>query len=316
VTDLFPGGSFVQLIQWGYPQGSLRPVPPAAKAYSVVHITGNSSLPSAESEVAWRKNTPSVQNSATFFVNRNGSFVQALGDPLRMDPWTNGDVSQPDTSNPRIAAMVADRVNANERTIVSIENVGYEPGNSITAAQEATDARIIAYYHAKAGVPVTRQTVIGHYQLNSTSRPNCPAVNKAVLDRIVALASPEVDMPVLLKPVREKWVTRFSADGSAGFFTTDGPGQGDKKWFTAAETVESYAETADGKYRAIAYNNGTETLWMLRTQLNPIGGTRVPATGYGLAVPDCSAQDAVIESQKQRIARATVKANETVEALR
>lgn len=101
-------------------------------------------------------------------------------------------------------------------------------------------------------------------------------------------------MPVLLKPVREKWVTRYSADGSAGFFTTDGPGIGERKWFNAAETVESYAETSDGKYRALSYNNGTETLWMLRSQLNPIGGTRLPPSGFGLVTPDCSAQDAKI----------------------
>lgn len=91
----------------------------------------------------------------------------------------------------------------------------------------------------------------------------------------------EPEMPVILRPVREKWTTRSSADGSAGFFTLDGPGLGEKKWFTAPEKVESYAETADGKYRAVAYGNG-ETLWMERAQLVPVVGSRTPASGYGL----------------------------------
>lgn len=90
----------------------------------------------------------------------------------------------------------------------------------------------------------------------------------------------ETEVPVILRPVYEEWTTRASADGSAGYFTTDGPGQGERKWFTTPEKVRSYAETADAKYRAIAY--GTETLWMERAQLTPIPGTRNPATGYGL----------------------------------
>ena len=193
-NDVFPGAALRQLKEWGFPQGSPRPTPPARKAFSVIHITGNSRLPSAESEVAWRINDAANQNSATFFVNRDGSIVQALGDPLHMDPWSNGDVNAPDRSNPRINAVVVDGVNANERTLVSIENVGFEPGNSITAAQEQACARIIAHYHAKAGVPVTRETVVGHYQLNSVSRPNCPGRNKALIDRIVAMAAGEDDV--------------------------------------------------------------------------------------------------------------------------
>lgn len=200
--DVFPGAVLVQLEEWGYPKGSLRPTPPAAKAFSVLHITGNSRLPSAENEVAWRSNDPGLQNSATFFVNRDGSPVQALGDPIHMDPWANGDVNVPDRSNPRIDAMVRDGVNANERTIVAIENVGYEPGSSITPAQEKTCAAIIRYYHDKAGVPVNRQTIIGHYQLNSVTRPNCPAHDKDLLDRIVALANSED--PAVIEELRQK----------------------------------------------------------------------------------------------------------------
>jgi hypothetical protein len=178
--------------------GSTRPVPPSGKAFSVIHITGNPRLPSAEGEATWRISDPGLQNSATFFVNRDGSVVQTLGDPLHMDPWANGDVDRPDLSNRRIAAMVADKVNANTRTLVAIENVGYEPGSSITEAQIRTNAKIIAHYHKAAGVPINRTTVIGHYQLNSVSRPNCPGKDKSVIDRIVALANDEGEDPVAI----------------------------------------------------------------------------------------------------------------------
>lgn len=215
-NDTFPGAILRQLLEWGYPQGSTRQTPPARKAFSVVHITGNSRLPSADSELDWRINDPANQNSATFFVNRDGSIRQALGDPLHMDPWSNGDVNQPDRSNPRIAAMVADGVNANERTIVAIENVGYEPGYSLTSAQEESASKIIHYYHEKVGIGCNRQTIIGHYQLNSVTRPNCPARDKDVLDRIAALAAsyhqPKEDPKVIeyWKALAEKRAARVA----------------------------------------------------------------------------------------------------------
>lgn len=188
MADIFPGATqVVQLVEWGYPMGSLRPTPAPSQAYSVVHITAN--LASAQNEAAWRKNDPGLQNSATFFINPDGSVVQTLGDPLHMDPWTNGDAQNPDMSNPRIAAMMAAGVNPNERSLITMENVGREPGDPITAAQENTCAAIIAYYHPKAGLPINRETVIGHYQINSVNRINCPSTNKSVIDRIVAKAT-------------------------------------------------------------------------------------------------------------------------------
>jgi uncharacterized coiled-coil protein SlyX len=188
MSNILPGAKLMQVKEWGFPQGATRPVPPSGMAFSVIHITGNSRLPSAENEASWRINDPANQNSMTFCVNRDGSVVQLLADPLHMDPWSNGDVNRPDTSNRRIAAVVADGVNANERTLVSIENVGYEPGYPLTDAQIKACGRIIAHYHKAAGVAINRNTVIGHYQLNSVTRPNCPGVNKAVVDKIVAAA--------------------------------------------------------------------------------------------------------------------------------
>lgn len=191
--DLFKGAKLVQLREYGYPTvGARRATPDKDLAFSVIHITGNSRLPSAEGEAAWRLNDPALQNSATFFVNRDGSVVQCLGDPLHMAPWSNGDINKPDTSNWRIQKLVWDGVNANRRTLVAIENVGYEPGSPLTQAQIRTNARIIAHYHKAAGVPVRRSTVIGHYQINSVTRPNCPARDKDVIDQIVKLAQDEL----------------------------------------------------------------------------------------------------------------------------
>lgn len=301
--DIFPGAKLMQVEEWGYFMGSLRPAPPPHLAFSVIHITAN--LATAENEAGWRINDPALQNSATFFNNRDGSTVQLLGDPATMDPWANGDMSNPDLSNPRIAAVVRDRVNANERTLLAIENVGNEiawgkvPGGyPITPEQELTCARQIAHYHTRNGVPINRETVIGHYQLNSTSRPNCPSRDKSVIDRIVAkaqqiAASPEEDMQ-FWKPVQEDWYTVAKVpDKSLGTIFYDG--SGNKKEFTGRERVRSVAESSDGRYRQVKYPfTDPKELLVVDARgndkegpgLTPIPGTRVPATGFGFPAPE------------------------------
>lgn len=187
-NDVFPSAILRQLKEWGYPQMVLRAVPNPDDAFGVLHITGNPRLPSADGELDWRINDPANQNSATFFINRDGSIRQALGDPLRMAPWANGAARNPDMTNPRIARCIRAGVNPNMRTIVAIECVGYEPGSSITPEQEKSAAAIFAYYFGKAGVPINRETIIGHYQIDSVERPNCPARDKSIIERVVNLA--------------------------------------------------------------------------------------------------------------------------------
>lgn len=197
-NDIFPGAIYKQLAQWGFPTHALRTPPPPGKAFSVIHWTA--ALTTAEAEVDRRSDGNLDRNNATFWVNRGGSVVQALGDPLGMAPWTNGDMQVPDVSNLRIATLVNEGLNANFRSLVTIENTGTY-GYEITPEQEDTNAAIIAYYHAKAGLPISRDTVIGHYQINSINRPHCPGTDKAVIDRIVSKAQGEDAMKLLGTPI-------------------------------------------------------------------------------------------------------------------
>lgn len=204
--DIFPGAILRQLVEWGYPQGVRRAVPDPTQGFSVIHITGNAKLPSADSELSWRIHDPANQNSATFFVNRDGSIRQALGDPLHMAPWSNGAIRNPDLQNPRIANVWLAKVNPNVRTLVAIENVGYEPGHPITRAQLEANAAIIRHYHRLAGLRINRRTVVGHYQIDGVERPNCPGRDKSIIDEIVAIATEEEEnMGSQLQKSRDYW---------------------------------------------------------------------------------------------------------------
>ena len=163
---------------------------------------------------------------------------------------------------------------------------------------------------------VTDRPHFGHGWIQPISR-----YEMDVATDFISLLYGEADMPVILRPVREKWKTAASADGSKGYFTTDGPGVGERKWFTTSETVESYAETADGTYRAIAY--GPETLWMERGQLTPVAGTRIPTTGFGLpplaagtGITQAELDAAKLAAQKAGFADAKTKARVAVEAIK
>ena len=116
--------------------------------------------------------------------------------------------------------------------------------------------------------------------------------------------------PVILRRVRQKWTTGVgdfqAASATAdpgGQFWTGGPGLGEKKIFTSPESVESIAETEDGKWRVLAY--GGELLWMHRNNLRPITGTRDPATGFGApAAGDTAALERKLAGAKTAISGA------------
>lgn len=106
---------------------------------------------------------------------------------------------------------------------------------------------------------------------------------------------------VICKPVREQW------DIPAGTeFWIDGPLQGPSKSFTTPERHWSNGETADGAFRRIEY--GAEELWLKRSDIVPVPGTRNPVSGYGSAVlglsasqvrsRERSAADTVLEAAK------------------
>lgn len=185
--SLYPGNSGTYLHgNFGYPyRGSPRRKRPTVLL--VVHITGNSRLPSALAEMQYSARDGSGA-SFTFAVNRNGTVVQGLH-PETQTPWTNGDLNKP--TSPVTQAMVGSPYNANEFCFMTAENVGYNPGYLITAAQIDSLARLAAWGSKIADLPVNRNTVLGHREFNSVGRYNCPTPGdlNAFLNQIITKAN-------------------------------------------------------------------------------------------------------------------------------
>lgn len=163
-------------------RGGPRRVKPIALA--CIHITGNGSTARmtdlhgaarAERNYAARAGSPGP--SAHAYIARDGWILEAI-DPARYAAWSNGDVSQPNTANPGVQAVLAFRAkgyNANEAYWEEFELVGFGAAFPVTGAQKQAVAERIAARSKLTGLPLSRRTVHGHWEINGINRQNCPS---------------------------------------------------------------------------------------------------------------------------------------------
>lgn len=86
-------------------------------------------------------------------------------------------------------------VNPNFYTI-GIEHVGKPLQNDVWGeSMKNLSAELIADIAVRNNIPLDRKHIIGHYQIRA-DKPNCPAVNKAIIDELIALAKVKANQPV------------------------------------------------------------------------------------------------------------------------
>lgn len=183
---------------YGFPRGRARRIRPLALA--CLHITGNRNTArmtdlhgAARAERDYANRAGSTGPSAHDYVARDGWTISAI-DWRRFAAWSNGDVNAPDTANAGIRAVLTMRAkgyNANEAYWLEVEHVGWGTDFPITIAQRNATARRIVEAHKYSGLPINRNTVHGHWQINGVDRRNCPisyAQRFAFLDDVIARA--------------------------------------------------------------------------------------------------------------------------------
>lgn len=131
-------------------------------------------------------NNPSSQVSSHYMIGKNGEIWQFVSD--EDTAWHAGGVSNASWSK------LKSGINPNLYT-VGIENEGFT-GVGFTEAMYHSNAFLIAKLSRKFGIPINRSTVIGHYEINSSSRPNCPGpgvdFNKLIELSKLLLEDPEM----------------------------------------------------------------------------------------------------------------------------
>lgn len=175
-----------QCNNWGYPQG--RHGRNGFKPVAIVCHIAEGSLAGTDS---WFASSQS-KASAHFCIGKNGEIHQYVD--VNDAAWANGLMQDIDTSIPWLVKCWNDNTNPNLVT-VSIEFEG-KHSEDPTGFYHFTDEQI------KAGIALCRwlcetlnitpskETIIGHFQIDGVTRANCPGPNFP-FERVVKALQPE-----------------------------------------------------------------------------------------------------------------------------
>lgn len=147
---------------------------------------------------SWFASTVS-QVSAHYGVGLSGEIHQYVQEENQA--WHAGRVSNPSFK------LYIPNVNPNLYTI-GIEHEGIDLSKNPESQLEAS-AALLKDICTRNSIPLDRDHVIGHYQLFD-QKPNCPATDKTVIDKIIALAQAIAD-PMVSVQVPQSKVDRVLA---------------------------------------------------------------------------------------------------------
>lgn len=126
-----------------------------------------------------RVDKPSLAVSANFVVSKAGNIYRLVDPEKSRKAWANGVVENFDKSIAWLVQAVAQKRNIN-RITWSIEHEATESEMrkraSMPDAQFNSSIDLTAYLLVLAGLKISNQTVIGHYQISGTIKYNCPGV--------------------------------------------------------------------------------------------------------------------------------------------
>lgn len=135
--------------------------------------------------IGWLCN-PASQTSAHFVVGRDGRAAQLV--PLSEAAWCNGTSTEANDNRyygkSTLEAVRSRRTNANLYT-VSIEHEGYwkDGHGKLTAQQREATTELIRYIRSEVKqlygteIPVDREHIVGHCEINPITKPCCPGEN-------------------------------------------------------------------------------------------------------------------------------------------
>lgn len=177
---------FVTNVKWA---GSDKTNKSSRRGYAPEIIVDHITDGSAQSCINWFNSPNNTQSSAHFLVARDGKAYQFVA--IEDNAWANG-ISTSDIPKAKAAIVRSKGVNPNWYS-VSIEHEGIyrETRGALTPEQLQSTIMlhqyIIAYVKDKYNkvIPVDRDHILGHYEINPTGKPNCPG-EKYPFDYIIA----------------------------------------------------------------------------------------------------------------------------------
>jgi len=119
--------------------------------------------------------SPSSQVSAHYGVGIDGTYSQYVDETKAA--WANGRVKNPSFK------LYKPNVNPNLYTI-SIENEGMDLSKAINIQLQALYS-LIKDIASRNNIPLDRDHIIGHFEIDAVNKPFCPSPDHTIMDRIV-----------------------------------------------------------------------------------------------------------------------------------
>ncbi len=125
-------------------------------------------------------NNPKSSASSHYGISRNGEIWQFVRE--ENTAWAQGIVRNPSAK----IVLARPGVNPN-KYLISIEHEGFHR-DVWTEAMKKSSAWLIQDICGRYGIPIDRIHIIGHYEIDSVRRPNCPAVDKTIIEELIQRA--------------------------------------------------------------------------------------------------------------------------------
>lgn len=138
----------------------------------VIHISAGS----LTSMTSWFS-TPGSQASAHYGIGKNGSILQYVEEENKA--WHAGRVNNPSFE------LYLNNVNPNLYTI-GIENEGLDLADAPKEQIESL-VELIRDICKRHSIPMDRDHIIGHFEIDAINRPYCPSPDHSIMDKIVNL---------------------------------------------------------------------------------------------------------------------------------
>lgn len=121
---------------------------------------------------------PSSKVSAHYGIGKKGEIHQYVKE--KDSAWHAGIVNNP-------SWKLYDKVKNPNTYTIGIEHEGNE--NSVWSIEmKVSSARLIKDICTRWKIPIDRDHIIGHYEIDAVRRPNCPATKKNIIGQLIALA--------------------------------------------------------------------------------------------------------------------------------
>lgn len=138
-------------------------------------------------------NTPSSQVSAHYMIGKNGEVWQFVAD--ENTAWHAGGASNPSWN------LLKNNTNPNLYTI-GIEHEGFT-GEAWSDAMYESCAELIATLAKKFSIPIDRNHIIGHNEINSIDRSRCPG-NGMDFNKLINLAINKLEDPKMIEELKSQ----------------------------------------------------------------------------------------------------------------